>query len=109
MPVTNATQRFSSRVDNYVRHRPGYPSAILDLLKKECGLTRDAVIADIAFGTGIFTRLLIGNGNRIFGVEPNPEMRRAGEQFLHDQPLFTSVAGTAEATTLPDHSVDFIT
>ena len=109
MPVQNATQRFSSRVDNYVRYRPGYPREVLDLLKKECGLTADSVIADIASGTGIFTRVLLENGNRVFGVEPNTEMRVAGEQFLRSYPRFTSVDGTAEATTLPDHSVEIVT
>ena len=109
MPVTNATQRFSSRVDDYVQYRPGYPIEILDVLKKECGLTHDSVIADIAFGTGIFTRILLENDNRVFGVEPNDDMRRAGEQFLANYPNFTSVAGTAEATTLADHSIDIIT
>jgi SAM-dependent methyltransferase len=109
MPVKDATQRFSSRVDNYVRYRPGYPAAILDLLKNECGLTPDSVIADIASGTGIFTRMLLENGNRVFGVEPNDEMRRAGESFLRSFANLTGVAGTAEATTLPGHSVDLIT
>jgi SAM-dependent methyltransferase len=109
MPVQNATQRFSSRVDNYVRYRPGYPREVLNLLKKECDLTTESIIADIAFGTGIFTRVLLENGNRVFGVEPNAEMRRAGEEFLRSYPRFTSVAGTAEATTLPDHSVEIVT
>jgi ubiquinone/menaquinone biosynthesis C-methylase UbiE len=109
MPVKDATQRFSSRVDNYVRYRPGYPSEVLDLLKKECSLTSASLIADIAFGTGIFTRMLVENGNCVFGVEPNAEMRRAGEQFLVDYSRFTSVAGTAESTTLPDHSMDIVT
>ena len=109
MPVKDATQRFSSRVDNYVRYRPAYPNEVVDLLKKECGLTSNSVVADIAFGTGIFTRMLLENGNRVFGVEPNEEMRRAGERFLEGFPGFTSVAGTAEATTLPDHRVDIIT
>src|SRR5580698_4793637 len=109
MPVKNATQRFSSRVDNYVRYRPGYPGEVLDLLKKKCSLTTDSVIADIASGTGIFTRVLLDNGNRVFGVEPNAEMRRAGEEFLRSDPGFTSVAGTAEATTLPDHAVNIVT
>jgi ubiquinone/menaquinone biosynthesis C-methylase UbiE len=109
VPVNNATQRFSSRVDNYVRYRPGYPTEVLELLKAECGLTSDSVIADIAFGTGIFTWMLLENGNRVFGVEPNAEMRRAGEQFLKSYSRFTSVAGTAEETTLPDHGVDFVT
>ncbi len=109
MPVQDATKRFSSRVDDYVRCRPGYPAEIIELLKKECGLTSDSVIADIASGTGIFTRKLLENGSRVFGVEPNDEMRRAGERFLADYPRFISIAGTAEATTLPDHSVDLVT
>jgi SAM-dependent methyltransferase len=53
--------------------------------------------------------LFLENGNRVFGVEPNQEMRRAGEEFLHSFPKFTSVAGSAEATTLGDASVDFVT
>jgi SAM-dependent methyltransferase len=109
MPVKDATQRFSSRVDNYVRFRPGYPPEVLELLKSECGLTPESVIADIAFGTGIFTRMLLENGNRVFGVEPNDEMRRAGETFLQHYSRFTSVAGTAEATTLHEHTFDLIT
>jgi SAM-dependent methyltransferase len=109
MPVKDATKRFSSRVDDYARCRPGYPPEIIELLKKECGLTPDSLIADIASGTGIFTRMLLENGNRIFGVEPNEEMRRAGERFLADYPRFKSIVGTAEATTLPDHSVGFVT
>src|ERR1700682_4046200 len=109
MPVKDATQRFSSRGDNYVRFRPGYPPEVLELLKKECGLTAASVIADIAFGTGIFTRMLLENGNRVFGVEPNADMRHAGEEFLRAYSQFTSVAGTAESATLADHSVDLIT
>jgi len=109
MQVKDATQRFSSRVDNYVLYRPGYPPEILQLLQSECGLTAESVIADIASGTGIFTRLLVENGNRVFGVEPNDEMRQAGERFLKSYSRFTSVAGAAEATTLPDRSVDIIT
>jgi SAM-dependent methyltransferase len=109
MQVKDATQRFSSRVDNYVRYRPGYPPEVLELLKNECSLTPESVIADIASGTGIFTRMLVENGNRVFGVEPNDEMRRAGERFLGRYARFTSVAGTAETTTLPDHGFDLIT
>ena len=97
MAVTDPTQRFSSRVENYVRYRPGYPPAVIELLKNECGITSDAVIADVASGTGIFTRMLLENGNRRVGVEPNAEMRKAGEEFLVAYPHFTSVEGTAES------------
>src|SRR5882724_392221 len=109
MPASDGTQRFSSRVENYVRYRPGYPPEVVDLIKDECGLTSGSIIADVAFGTGIFTKLLLENGNRVFGVEPNADMRKAGEAFLSGYPRFTGVAGTAEATTLADHSVDLVT
>ena len=108
MPVKDATQRFSSRVENYVRFRPGYPPEVFELLQRECGLAPDSVIADIASGTGIFTRMLAENGNRVFGVEPNDKMRRVGERLLESYSGFTSIAGTAEATTLPDHIVDIV-
>ncbi len=109
MPASNATSRFSDRVEKYVRYRPGYPSEALQTLKDECGLTANHVIADIASGTGIWSRLLLENGNRVLGVEPNAEMRQAGERFLADFLQFTSVTGTAEATTIADNSVDFVT
>jgi SAM-dependent methyltransferase len=109
MPVQDPTQRFSSRVENYVRYRPGYPAAAVDLLKDACGLTPDAVIADVGSGTGILSRMLLENGNRVLAVEPNADMRQAGERLLASFPRFTSVAGTAEATTLADHSIDLVT
>ena len=108
MPVSNATSRFSDRVENYVRYRPGYPRDVLGVLENDCGLAPSHIIADIASGTGIWTRRLLENGNQVFGVEPNAEMRQAGERLLAEFPKFTSVAGTAEATTLPDASADFV-
>jgi SAM-dependent methyltransferase len=109
MPATNATSRFSDRVENYVRYRPGYPPEALQVLRDECGLVPYHVVADIASGTGIWTRMLLENGNPAFAVEPNTEMRQAGERLLASFPKFTSVAGRAEATTLADTSVDFVT
>jgi SAM-dependent methyltransferase len=107
MPMTDSTQRFSDRVSNYIRYRPSYPPEVLGTLRAECGLTPDATIADIASGTGIFTRLLLENGNPVFGVEPNREMREAAERLLAQYPRFRSITGTAEDTTLDDGSVDF--
>jgi len=109
MPASNATSRFSDRVENYVRYRPGYPTETLSALHLECGLQPSSVIADVASGTGIWTRMLLENGNRVFGVEPNGDMRQAGDRLLASFPNFTSVEGKAEATTLPDRSVDFVT
>jgi ubiquinone/menaquinone biosynthesis C-methylase UbiE len=107
--VTDPTQRFTGRVENYVRYRPSYPRAVLDLLETECGLASASVVADVGSGTGILSELFLENGNRVIGIEPNEEMQEAGERRLGHHPRFTSVAGTAEATTLDDDSVDFVT
>src|SRR5437899_6451843 len=109
MPVRDATQRFSSRVEDYARYRPAYPGEVIQLLKTECGLSAESVVADVASGTGIFTRMLLENRCRVFGVEPNVEMRRSAEEFMAGHARFKSLNGTAESTTLPDHSVDIIT
>jgi SAM-dependent methyltransferase len=109
MPASNATSRFSDCVENYVRYRPGYPPEVMRALKTECGLAPSHAVADIASGTGIWTRMLLENGNPVFGIEPNAEMREAGERLLTAFKKFTSVTGTAEATTLADQSVDLVT
>ncbi len=106
---TDAKQRFSNRVADYVCYRPGYPLAVLDLLRAECGLRPGHIIADIGSGTGLLSRLFLENGNRVFGVEPNAEMRQAGEEYLASYDGFSSIEGSAESTTLADSSVDFIT
>ena len=103
------TARFSDRVENYVRYRPGYPPEVLELLRAECGLQPSHVVADIASGTGVFTRLLLENGNSVFAVEPNTEMREMGIHQLEAYRRLVSVAGTAEETTLRSASVDFVT
>jgi SAM-dependent methyltransferase len=106
---TDSKERFSNRVADYVRYRPGYPPGVLDLLRAECGLTRESVVADVGSGTGILTRVFLENGNFVYGIEPNAAMREAGEEFLAGYPKFRSLAAPAEATTLPDASVDFVT
>ena len=103
------TTRFSSRVDNYIKHRPGYPPGLLAILAEHHGLTPASTIADLGSGTGILAELFLKHGNAVLGVEPNREMREAGQQLLAGYPRFTSVTGTAEATTLPDACADLVT
>ena len=103
------TKRFSNRVDYYIRYRPRYPAAVLDFLKAELALLPHTVFADIGSGTGILAEMFLRNGNPVFGVEPNLEMRVAAEALLNSYPHFHSVSGRAEATTLAGGSVDIIT
>ena len=102
------TQRFSNRVDNYVRYRPGYPPELLTVLENEVGLTPAAVVADIGSGTGISAAFFLKNGNTVFAVEPNDAMRAAAESRLRESSKFHSVKGTAEQTTLPEKSIDLV-
>lgn len=105
---TDPTRRFSNRVEDYVRYRPGYPREIVDVLRDDCGLTPESVVVDVGSGTGLLTQLFLENGNVVYGIEPNAAMREAGEQFLEKYRHFSSVAATAEATTVPDATADFV-
>jgi ubiquinone/menaquinone biosynthesis C-methylase UbiE len=109
MTFADAKQRFSTRVADYVRYRPGYPSEVVALLRTECGLRPGHVIADIGSGTGFLSELFLKNGNRVYGVEPNEAMRQAGEEYLAAYDGFSSIEGSAEMTTLDDGSIDFVT
>ena len=109
MTFADSKQRFSNRVADYVRYRPGYPAALLDLLSAECALRPEHVIADFGSGTGLLSKLFLENGNRVLGVEPNTEMREAGEEYLRSFNNFVSVNASAEASSLGDASVDFVT
>ncbi|MDE1171252.1 MAG: class I SAM-dependent methyltransferase [Verrucomicrobium sp.] len=98
-------ERFTGRAADYRRHRPGYPAGIADLLR-ECGLPPGARVADIGAGTGLFTRLLLEAGYGAVAVEPNAAMREAAREEL---PGVEIVAGSAEATGLPDAAFDAVT
>lgn len=106
--MTDTIERFSNRVENYVKYRPAYPKEILEVFRDEMNLTQTGVVADIGSGTGISSKVFLENGNPVFGVEPNAAMRAAAEDFLKDFPKFKSVDGTAENTNLPENSVDFV-
>lgn len=100
--------RFSNRVDNYVKYRPGYPAEAIDYLYASLGFASGSRIADIGSGTGIFTRLLLERGSFVTALEPNADMRAAAEREHGDHPQFRSEPGSAEATGLSDAAVDFI-
>ncbi|HYL37292.1 MAG TPA: class I SAM-dependent methyltransferase [Bryobacteraceae bacterium] len=108
MTDLNPTGRFSSRVDDYARYRPSYPLEILLLLERECGLTPNSTVADAGSGTGLLTKLFLDYGCRVIGIEPNRQMRAAGDRFLEQYERFSSVDARAEQTTLPDSSVDLV-
>lgn len=119
--MSDSTIRFSDRVEDYVNYRPHYPEAVVTYLRATYGLTPAWEVADIGSGTGISTELFLRNGNRVYAVEPNYEMRKKAEELLGDHTAakegaatasgggrFVSIDGTAEATGLREASVDMI-
>jgi ubiquinone/menaquinone biosynthesis C-methylase UbiE len=109
MTPSDATERFSNRVADYVRYRPDYPPALLDWLHRHIGVPTETLVADIGAGTGISTRLFLASGHPVIAVEPNAAMRHAAETWLSPEYLrLKLVDGTAEATTLADDSVGLV-
>lgn len=106
---SDSKERFSKRAEGYLKYRAGYSPVLLDFLKIECGLTPQCVIADVGSGTGLLAELFLRNGNRVYGIEPNREMREIAERSLKNHPSFQSLASCAESTSLASGSVDFVT
>lgn len=104
----NNKERFSNRVDAYVKYRPSYPVEAIDYLYDSIGLQSGSKIVDVGAGTGIFTKLLLERGSHVIGAEPNQAMREAAQERLGDYPHFESLSGSAESTGLPDQSVEFV-
>lgn len=101
--------RFSNRVENYAKYRPSYPAEVIDLLIERCLLKPEATVADIGSGTGIFSRLLLDRGFRVYGVEPGEQMREVAERDFAGNPRFVSVPNRAEDTGLDPNSIDLVT
>ncbi len=106
---SDSVQRFSNRVDSYAKYRPNYPPEVLRCLQEHMGLTPEMIVADIGAGTGLLTERFLHNGNVVYAVEPNENMRKAAEAALGQYPNLRAVDGRSEATTLPDGSVDLVT
>ncbi|MCY9528912.1 class I SAM-dependent methyltransferase [Paenibacillus alvei] len=101
-------ERFSTRVDAYVKYRPSYPAEAVSYLYDTVGFQAGDEIADIGAGTGKFSKLLLAQGSRVVAVEPNEPMREAAVQELGGIANYRAADGAAEETGLPDHSVDHI-
>lgn len=100
------TEVFSGKAQAYAKARPGYPDAAMEHI---CALVpAGAVFADVGAGTGKFTVLLARYTPAVFAVEPNADMRGELAAATAACPNVTIVGGAAEATTLPDSSVDVV-
>lgn len=88
---------------DYERVRPSYPTRALAVLADALDLKPGERVADLGAGTGKFTRLLALTGAQVVAVEPVAAMRERLTEIL---PQVAAVDGVAEATGLPNASVD---
>ena len=105
--MQDPTKRFSDRAETYAKYRPGYPDEMLAYLGTL--VSSGAHVADVGSGTGILTHRLLARGYVVYAVEPNEPMRREADRVLSAYRAFYSVNGRAEATGLPNQSIDLIT
>ena len=103
-----STERFSDRVADYIKYRPGYPAESLTILQERTGLAPHHTIVDVGSGTGILSKLFLDFGNAVLAIEPNREMAEAAQFFLVDFDGFQQADAMAEATGLANNSADFI-
>lgn len=101
----NQLNRFSDRATDYAKYRPTYPKKAIATIISGLENPTELLAADIGAGTGIGSRLLAEQGINVIAIEPNSEMRNAAETH----PLVEFREATAEATNLPDGSVDLVT
>lgn len=100
---------FSSKAEKYARYRWDYAPEAVQAIFDVTRISRRSSVADIGAGTGILTRHLVGKVEQVFAIEPNAFMRQLAVAELGFHPSCHIIDGRAEATTLPDHSVDLVT
>ena len=92
---------------DYEKGRPGYPTAAIDALVRECGIGELTTVVDLGAGTGKFTRHLFAHTANVIAVEPVEAMRAA---YAANFPGARVIAGTAEDVPgLLEQSVDVVT
>jgi SAM-dependent methyltransferase len=100
--------RFTNRVDNYVKYRPQYPVEVYTYLREQNFISANAKIADVGCGTGISSKMFLENRHVVYGVEPNKNMLDAAVNYLRGDTNFIATEKSAEKTGLPDASIDLI-
>ncbi len=106
--MSESTERFTGRVEEYAKYRLPYPAEVIGILTSRCGLGREHLVADIGAGTGMLSQVFLEHGNAVLAIEPNDEMRAACERLGSAWPGLTVQDATAEETGLGDASVDFV-
>jgi len=103
------TEKFTGLAENYAKYRPTYSRELIDWLYNEVGFANAETIVDVGAGTGIFAKLLLERGSRVYCVEPNADMMSIAREYLAEYRNCEFIASPAENINLPDKCSCFIT
>lgn len=109
MNRTSTEHAFDGKAEVYARYRPDYAPQAIDAILAIAGLNKHSTIADLGAGTGMLARHFADRVGRVFAIEPNAEMRAVARSSLRRFTSLRVLDGTAQATGLPDRSVDAVT
>jgi SAM-dependent methyltransferase len=101
---------FGRTADDYGRHRAGFPSELLDRLRRfEVGLAGQCVL-DLGTGTGSLARMFAGAGCRVTALDPAVSMLCQARRLAEEARLgIDFIAAKAEAVPLAAASQDVVT
>jgi ubiquinone/menaquinone biosynthesis C-methylase UbiE len=103
---------WTGKASSYDRARPTPPPALLDLLTQLIHLPHPALVVDLGSGTGLSTAIWGERAERVIGIEPNADMRKAATHKVEDHPYAAHIEyreGFAHQTSLPDGCADIVT
>jgi SAM-dependent methyltransferase len=75
---------FNEIADQYDRHRPTYPQALIDQACEHGGIRPGAPVLEIGCGSGQLTRLLLARGLRVTAIEPGERLIARARDQLQD-------------------------
>ena len=100
---------FTGLAADYAKFRAGYAPQVATAIMGYVGREAASIdAADVGAGTGIWTRMLATHGlHSVVAVEPNDDMREQGVETSQGTEILWR-KGSAEATGLPDSSIDLV-
>jgi SAM-dependent methyltransferase len=104
-PTHASSELFGTVADLYDEVRPPYPDALYDALEQAVGALDGMAVVDLAAGTGLQTRALVGRGARLVAVDPDCRMLRRLRSTQPDVPV---IAARGEQIPLRDNVADLV-
>jgi SAM-dependent methyltransferase len=92
---------FDEIAEEYDRHRPAYPEALIDRACEAAGLAPGARVLEIGCGTGQLTRSLLARGLGVAAVEPGEQLIARARDHLAGAGEVQFVNARLEEASLP--------